>query len=80
MADAVAAQRRPASGVVALAMLGLGTFAIGTDSHIVIGVLDLPETVLAEPGVAERILELGSSWADERLPGPSRAELLDLVG
>jgi len=40
MPDAVAMERRPASAGVALAMLGLGTFAIGTDSHIVIGVLD----------------------------------------
>ena len=46
----------------------------------VVNLLELPETVFAEPGVAERVMELGSGWRDEPLPGPSREELLAMVG
>jgi 2-polyprenyl-6-methoxyphenol hydroxylase-like FAD-dependent oxidoreductase len=43
------------------------------------GVLALPEEVFARPGVVERVIELGSGWRDEQLPGPSRDELVALV-
>jgi 2-polyprenyl-6-methoxyphenol hydroxylase-like FAD-dependent oxidoreductase len=46
----------------------------------IVSVLELPEHVLGEPGVADRVMELGSGWRDEPLPGPTRAELLALVG
>ena len=43
------------------------------------GVLALPEAVFGRPGVFERVIELGSGWREEQLPGPSRDELLALV-
>ena len=45
----------------------------------VAGVLAVPEEVLGRPGVFERVVELGSGWRDEQLPGPDRAELIALV-
>ena len=45
----------------------------------VAGVLAVPEEVLGRPGVFERVIELGSGWRDEQLPGPDRAELIALV-
>ncbi len=44
-----------------------------------VGVLALPEEVMGRPGVFERVVELGSGWRDDPLPGPSREELLALV-
>ena len=38
-------------------------------------VLKLPEEVFAEPGVYERVLELGGDWREQVLPGPDREEL-----
>ncbi len=46
----------------------------------IVGVLELPEKVLAEPGVVERVMELGRGWRHEPLPGPDREELVALVG
>jgi 2-polyprenyl-6-methoxyphenol hydroxylase-like FAD-dependent oxidoreductase len=46
----------------------------------VAGVLAAPEEVLARPGMFERVIELGSGWRDEQLPGPDRDELIALVG
>jgi hypothetical protein len=43
------------------------------------GVLALPEEVFARPGVVERVIELGSDWRDEQLPGPSPDEIVALV-
>lgn len=43
------------------------------------GVLALPEEVLGRPGVFERVVEIGSGWRDEQLPGPSRDELVALA-
>jgi flavin-dependent dehydrogenase len=40
----------------------------------------LPEEVFARPGVFERVVELGSEWREEGLPGPTRGELLAVVG
>jgi flavin-dependent dehydrogenase len=42
-------------------------------------VLELPDEVLARPGVRERVMELGADWRDEKLPGPEREQLLELV-
>jgi 2-polyprenyl-6-methoxyphenol hydroxylase-like FAD-dependent oxidoreductase len=42
-------------------------------------VLDLPEQVLGGEGVLARIVELGSDWREQPLPGPSREELLATV-
>ena len=44
----------------------------------VAGVLALPEEVYGQPGVFERVVELGSGWRNEQLPGPSRDELVAL--
>ncbi len=46
----------------------------------IVGVLELPEKVLAEPGVVERVMELGRGWRHAPLPGPDREELVALVG
>jgi len=45
----------------------------------VAGVLAVPEEVLGRPGIFERVIELGSGWRDEQLPGPDRDELVALV-
>jgi hypothetical protein len=45
----------------------------------VAGVLAVPEEVLGRPGIFERVIELGSGWRNERLPGPNRDELVALV-
>ena len=44
------------------------------------GVIATPDEVFARPGVIERVIELGSGWRDEPLPGLSREELLAVVG
>jgi 2-polyprenyl-6-methoxyphenol hydroxylase-like FAD-dependent oxidoreductase len=46
----------------------------------IVCVLELPETVVAEPGIVDRIIELGKDWRDEPLPGPNRDELVALLG
>ncbi len=46
----------------------------------VLSVLELPERALADADLAERVGDLGNGWRDETLPGPSREELLALVG
>ena len=43
------------------------------------GVIDSPDKVFARPGVFERVIELGSGWRDDALPGMSREELLAVV-
>ena len=43
------------------------------------GVIETPEKVFARPGLFERVVELGSGWRDEGLPGLSREELLAVV-
>jgi flavin-dependent dehydrogenase len=43
------------------------------------GVVETPEEVFARPGLFERVIELGSGWRDESLPGLSREELLTTV-
>lgn len=44
------------------------------------GVIRSPAEVFAGPGVFEKVIELGSGWRDEALPGLSREELLATVG
>jgi 2-polyprenyl-6-methoxyphenol hydroxylase-like FAD-dependent oxidoreductase len=44
------------------------------------GVIDSPEQVFARPGLFEKVIELGSGWRDQSLPGMSRQELLAVVG
>lgn len=46
----------------------------------IMGCEALPEEVLAQPGVFERVLELGEGPAPEEPPGPSRDHVLELVG
>jgi hypothetical protein len=43
------------------------------------GVIAAPAEVFARPGLFEKVIELGSGWRDERLPGMSREELLAVV-
>jgi hypothetical protein len=45
----------------------------------IVGMLETPEEMLAEPGIFERIVELGSGWRDEVPVGPSREDLLAAV-
>lgn len=46
----------------------------------VAGLLSMPEQALGEPGIFERVIELGADAPQYQLPGPSRAELLDVLG
>ncbi|TMK89514.1 MAG: FAD-dependent oxidoreductase [Actinobacteria bacterium] len=43
------------------------------------GVLRLPDEVFSAPGFADKVVALGAGWRDERLPGPTRDELLSIV-
>jgi 2-polyprenyl-6-methoxyphenol hydroxylase-like FAD-dependent oxidoreductase len=42
-------------------------------------VLELPEVVLARPGMFDKVVELGSDWRSEPAFGPDRAELVKLA-
>ena len=44
-----------------------------------VGVLANPDEVLAEPGVFEKVVELGANWRDEPSFAPTREELLAIV-
>lgn len=44
-----------------------------------LAVIENPETVLAQPGLLEKIVELGSGWRDEPTLAPTREELLTIV-
>ncbi len=60
--------------------------AAGQDPDIFRGVIEIasllarPDEVLARPGLLDRVLELSQASTPEPPPGPSRGELLDLVG
>ena len=41
--------------------------------------LALQREIFARPGVREQVVELGSDWLDEPLPGLTREELLAIV-
>ena len=43
------------------------------------GVIAAPAEVFARPGLFEKVIEFGSGWRDEQLPGLSREELLAVV-
>jgi 2-polyprenyl-6-methoxyphenol hydroxylase-like FAD-dependent oxidoreductase len=45
----------------------------------VAGVLACPEEVLAQPGIFDKVIELGSGWRDEPIFAPTREELLAIV-
>jgi 2-polyprenyl-6-methoxyphenol hydroxylase-like FAD-dependent oxidoreductase len=45
----------------------------------IVGVLELPETVLARPGMLEKIIELGADWRNEPAIGPNRDELVGMA-
>jgi 2-polyprenyl-6-methoxyphenol hydroxylase-like FAD-dependent oxidoreductase len=45
----------------------------------IVGVLACPDEVLAEPGVFEKVVELGADWRDEPVFAPTREELLAIV-
>lgn len=45
----------------------------------IVGMLETPEEMLAEPGIFERIVELGGGWRDEVPVGPTREELLAAI-
>jgi 2-polyprenyl-6-methoxyphenol hydroxylase-like FAD-dependent oxidoreductase len=65
------------SGALALAALrDPDTFRALID---VVGVLALPEVVLARPGLFEKVVELGAAWRDEAAFGPDRAALVALA-
>jgi 2-polyprenyl-6-methoxyphenol hydroxylase-like FAD-dependent oxidoreductase len=44
-----------------------------------VSVLELPDAVLARPGLMERVIELGGGWRDESPIGPSRDELVAMA-
>lgn len=58
------------------------TSAAGKDGDVlrarlrIAGLLQLPDDVLAMPGVAERVIELGAGWRDEPTFGANREEFL----
>lgn len=45
----------------------------------VAGVLACPEEVLSEPGVLDKVIELGAGWRDDPVFAPTREELLAIV-
>jgi 2-polyprenyl-6-methoxyphenol hydroxylase-like FAD-dependent oxidoreductase len=45
----------------------------------IVSVLELPETVLARPGMLEKVIELGGGWRDEAPIGPNRDELVAMA-
>jgi len=45
----------------------------------VLSVQETPEEVLAQPGMLDAVLAAGAGWQDDVAPGPSRAELLEIV-
>jgi 2-polyprenyl-6-methoxyphenol hydroxylase-like FAD-dependent oxidoreductase len=42
-------------------------------------VLECPDTVFAQPGVFDKVVELGAGWRDEPVFAPTREELLAIV-
>jgi len=59
--------------------------AVGSDPDVfrsflrIVGVLSLPDEVLSQPGILERVIELGSGWREAEVLGPDRAALLALI-
>lgn len=46
----------------------------------VLSMQETPEEALARPGMLDAVLAAGAGWQDDVAPGPSRAELLEIVG
>jgi len=46
----------------------------------ILSVLQTPGEVLVEPGISAAVAEKGAGWETDTAPGPSRAELLSIVG
>jgi flavin-dependent dehydrogenase len=46
----------------------------------VMSVLQLPDEALADPGLRQAVLDKGAGWETDEMPGPSRRELLAIVG
>jgi 2-polyprenyl-6-methoxyphenol hydroxylase-like FAD-dependent oxidoreductase len=59
--------------------------AAGQDGEVLraflrnIGLLRTTEETLAQPGILDRIIELGRGWRDAEPMGPTRSQLLELV-
>jgi hypothetical protein len=59
--------------------------AMGADPDLfratmeIVGCLTLPREVFARPGLPERVMAAAAARGDVRMPGPGRAELLELV-
>jgi hypothetical protein len=76
---------RPRADDVASAVRARFPVAAGRDPDLfralmeIVGCLTLPTDVFARPGVAERVLELVGPDELPRVPGPTRAELLELL-
>jgi 2-polyprenyl-6-methoxyphenol hydroxylase-like FAD-dependent oxidoreductase len=72
-------------GDPAFEISGALAMASGSDPDVfrgfvgIVGALDLPETVLARPGMFEKILAYGSEWRQEPAFGPDRDELIALA-
>ena len=45
----------------------------------IVGVLDLPENVMARPGMFEKIIEFGADWRTEEAIGPNRDQLVAMA-
>jgi 2-polyprenyl-6-methoxyphenol hydroxylase-like FAD-dependent oxidoreductase len=45
----------------------------------IVGVLELPEAVLARPGMFEKVIALGADWRDEAAIGPDRDDLVAMA-
>jgi len=70
----------PASRLRAALPLAMGVDADAFRAGMeIVGCLALPSEVFARPGMAERVTKTAASRGDFRLPGPGRAELLDIV-
>jgi hypothetical protein len=66
-------------------MHGALPLAMGVDAEAfragmeIVGCLALPREVFSRPGLAERVTKAAAARGDFRMPGPGRAELLELV-
>jgi hypothetical protein len=71
----------PASRMRAALPLAMGVDAEAFRAAMeIIGCLALPSEVFARPGMAERVAKAAAArGGDARLPGPGRAELLEIV-
>jgi 2-polyprenyl-6-methoxyphenol hydroxylase-like FAD-dependent oxidoreductase len=71
----------PASRLRAALPLAMGVDADAFRAGMeILGCLALPSEVFARPGMAERLTRAAASRGDFRLPGPSREQLLEIVG